>query len=113
MYQRPVHFMTIRITLPGRSIYARLGFKKGVTELKGAQKDKVDKAIDEAAEIIHLKGAARMVNLMRIDAAGVELEDGVLFSSGALKSCSWGRLQGRILWMPLLKPHHQTILPVQ
>lgn len=76
--------MTIRITLPVRSIYARLGFKKGVTELKGAQKDEVDKAIDEAAEIIHLKGAARMINLMRIDAAGVELEDGVLFSSGAL-----------------------------
>ena len=76
--------MTIRKTLPVRSIYARLGFRKGVTELKGAQKDEVDKDIDEAAEIIHLRGAARMINIMKIDAAGIELEDGVLISSEAL-----------------------------
>lgn len=84
MYQGPVHFMTIRITLPVRSIYARLGFRKGVTELKPAEKEKVDKTIEEAKDIVHLKGAARIIGILQVDHVGIELEDGIILSSSSL-----------------------------
>jgi cobalamin-dependent methionine synthase I len=76
--------MTIRITLPVRSIYARLGFRKGVTELKPAEKEKVDKTIEEAKDIVHLKGAARIIGILQVDHVGIELEDGIILSSSSL-----------------------------
>lgn len=76
--------MTIRITLPVRSIYARLGFRKGVTELKPAEKEKVDKTIEEAKDIVRLKGAARIIGILQVDHVGIELEDGIILSSSSL-----------------------------
>jgi hypothetical protein len=67
-----------------KAIYKRLGFKKGVTELNPAEEDKLVATIDEASRIVHLKGAACMLDLVRVDRSGVELEDKTVFTSSAL-----------------------------
>ena len=84
MFQGPVYFNAMRVPLPMKAIYKRLGFKKGVTELNPAQEDTLVATIDEAASVIHLKGAACMLDLVRVDRPGVELEDRTVFTSSAL-----------------------------
>ena len=84
MFQGPVYFNAMRVPLPMKAIYTRLGFKKGVTELNPAQEDKLVATIEEAANVIHLKGAACMLDLVRVDLSGVELEDRTVFTSSAL-----------------------------
>jgi len=84
MFQGPVYFNAMRVPLPMKAIYTRLGFKKGVTELNPAQEDKLVATIDEAAGAIHLKGAACMLDIVRVDRSGVELEDRTVFMSSAL-----------------------------
>jgi len=84
MFQGPVYFNAMRVPLPMKAIYKRLGFKKGVTELNPAEEDKLVATIDEASRVVHLKGAACMLDLVRIDRSGVELEDKTVFTSSAL-----------------------------
>ena len=84
MLQGPVYFNAMRVPLPMKAIYKRLGFKKGVTELSPAEEDKLVATIDEASRIVHLKGAACMLDLVRVDRSGVELEDKTVFTSSAL-----------------------------
>jgi hypothetical protein len=84
MFQGPVYFNVMRVPLPMKAIYKRLGFKKGVTELKPAEEDKLEATINEAFRIVHLKGAACMLDLSRVDQYGVELEDRTNFTSSAL-----------------------------
>jgi hypothetical protein len=84
MFQGPVYFNAMRVPLPIKGIYKRLGFKKGVTKLNPAEEDKLAATIDEASSIVHLKGAACMIDLVRIDRSGVELEGRTSFRSSAL-----------------------------
>jgi hypothetical protein len=84
MFQGPVYFNAMRVALPMKAIYKRLGFKKGVTELNPAEEEKLVAAIHEASGVVHLKGAACMLGLVRVDKSGVELEGGTIFSSSAL-----------------------------
>jgi cobalamin-dependent methionine synthase I len=74
----------MRVPLPVKAIYKRLGFKKGVTELNPAEEDKLAATIDEASSIVHLKGAASILDLVRADQSGVELEGRTNFTSSAL-----------------------------
>ena len=98
MFQGPVHFHAMRVSLPMKAIYKRLGFKKGITELNPAEEDKLVATIDEASGIVHLKGAACMLNLVRVDLSGVELEDRTNFTSsalaGMLSGCEQALLMG-------------------
>jgi hypothetical protein len=55
-----------------------------VTELKPAQEEELAAVITEAFSIVHLKGAACMLGLVRVDQSGVQLEDGTNFTSSAL-----------------------------
>jgi hypothetical protein len=84
MFQGPVYFHSMRVPLPIKAIYKRLGFKKGVTELNPVDEDKLVAAVEEAAGIVHLKGAACMLDLVMVDRSGVVLEDKTVFSSSAL-----------------------------
>ena len=84
MFQGPVYFHAMRVTLPMKAIYKRLGFKKGVTKLKPAEENKLVATINEALSVVHLKGAACMLDLVRVDRSGVELEDKTVFTSSAL-----------------------------
>jgi cobalamin-dependent methionine synthase I len=84
MFQGPFYFHAMRVPLPTKAIYKRLGFKKGVTELNRAEEDKLVAIIDEASRSVHLKGAACMLDIVRVDRSGVELEDRTVFTSSAL-----------------------------
>jgi hypothetical protein len=84
MFQGPFYFNVMRVRPPMKTIYKRLGFKKGVTELKPAQEEDLAAVITEAFSIVHLKGAACMLDLVRVDQSGVQMEDGTYFPSSAL-----------------------------
>lgn len=84
MLQKPVYFNAMRVALPIKAIYARLGFRKGMTAIRDAEKRRVEASIEEAAGIIHLRGAACVLGLVAVEKDGVELQDGTVFSSSAL-----------------------------
>ena len=46
----------MRVPLPMKAIYKRLGFKKGVTELNPAEEDKLVAIIDEASRSCSSQG---------------------------------------------------------
>ena len=98
MHHNPVHFQTMRVTTPQRSIYARLGYRAGKTAVKAEEKDRLNRTIQEAADLVHLKGAALVMGVVSRSSAGVELESGTFFESGALarmlKGCSQVLLMG-------------------
>jgi len=84
MLQKPVHFHSMRVVLPIKAIYARLGFRKGVTDIKAAQQEILAAVIGEAEGIVRLKGATLTLGLKNVDAHKVELEDSTVFESSAL-----------------------------
>jgi hypothetical protein len=84
MFGEPIHFQTIRIPIPRKAIYARLGFRKGLTRIKPGEQDMVDRYIDEGAGIVVLKGAARILPIRQIDDTGTVLEGGHTLPSSAL-----------------------------
>lgn len=98
MFEEPVHFTSIRIPVPRKAVYARMGFRKGLTRVSPEEQGRVDRYMDGAADIITLKGAARAVPVVRIDEAGTELSGGRLLPgrslSRMLSGCSHVLLMG-------------------
>lgn len=84
MLQGPVYFNAMRVELPIKAIYARLGFRKGMTAIRDAEKSRVEASIEDAVGIVQLRGAACVLGLMAVGKDGVELQDGTVFSSSAL-----------------------------
>ncbi len=55
-------FDSIVIPVPKEKIYRRLGYRKGMTRLHDREREDTERVIDEAADLIRLKGvAARLV----------------------------------------------------
>jgi len=79
-----MHFQNIRITMPLKSVYARLGFRRDRTEIKPSERESVNMMIDEAGDVVHLKGCARIMGIVRMDKDSIELENGTIFSSSLL-----------------------------
>jgi len=98
MYRVPIHFQAIRVRLPEREIFARLGFRKGLTSLSAAERETVSKTIEEASDLVLLKGAALVMDIRDRDDAGITLEGGTVFPSssltGMLAGCSGALLMG-------------------
>ena len=84
MFGEPVHFPTIRIPVPRKAIYARLGFRKGLTKIKPEEQEMVERYIEEASAIVALKGAATIIPILRSDDAQTVLDSGHILSSRAL-----------------------------
>jgi hypothetical protein len=84
MFAAAVHFQVIRIPVPQKSVYARLGFRAGMTLIKPQDQQMMDQYIQEAVDLIELKGSIRTVPVRQTSEAGVELENGVIFSSRSL-----------------------------
>ncbi|HPI92024.1 MAG TPA: hypothetical protein PLT09_04660 [Deltaproteobacteria bacterium] len=84
MYQGPNFFHSIRIQPPEKEIYARLGFRKGITELNPAERDAINRTIEDAAGLVSIKGAARVMGLRSVGENGVTLEDETVLPSRAL-----------------------------
>lgn len=84
MFGEPVHFTSMRIPVPRKAVYARMGFRKGLTRVRPEEHEKVERYMDEAAGIITLKGAACALPIVRIGEAGTELSGGRLLPGRAL-----------------------------
>lgn len=77
-------FDSITVSLPKDKIYSRLGFAKGKTHVSEEQIAMVQGYIQEAVDLIDLKGAALRVPITAIDEFRVRLLDGVIFESESL-----------------------------
>ncbi|MDD2388723.1 MAG: hypothetical protein PHP23_03205 [Desulfobacterales bacterium] len=86
-----VYFNSIPINAPKRKIYRRLGYREGVT-LVGEQRGReIDGYIDDASQLIDLKGAALRIPVTKRIASEMTLADGTVFQSEqlvrVLKNC--------------------------
>jgi len=79
-----IFFESISIPLPRKEIYRRLGFIKGVTEISSSQNEEIERFIQDALSLIHLKGAGLRMPVQEIKGAGIILAEDVTFESNQL-----------------------------
>jgi len=79
-----IFFESISIPLPRKEIYRRLGFIKGVTEISSSQKEEIERFIQDALSLIHLKGAGLRIPVQEIKGARIILAEDVTFESNQL-----------------------------
>jgi hypothetical protein len=60
-----VFFDPISIPVPHQSIYHRLGYRQGATRVSPAQEKEIEVFLNEAVELIHLKGAMRRCRIKK------------------------------------------------
>jgi hypothetical protein len=93
MFPEPLHFQTIRIPVPHKAVYARLGFRKGQTRIKAEEQRMVDQYIEDARRDIGLKGAARSLPIRQAGKEQTVLDGGYSFSGRALSHMLAGSTQ--------------------
>jgi hypothetical protein len=79
-----IFFESISIPLPRKEIYKRLGFIKGVTEISSSQKEEIERFIQDALSLIHLKGSGLRMPVQEIKGARIILAGDVTFESNQL-----------------------------
>jgi hypothetical protein len=79
-----VFFESISMPLPLKEIYRRLGFIKGVTEISSSQKEEIERFIQDALSLIHVKGAGLRMPVQEIKGARIILAGDVTFESNQL-----------------------------
>ena len=79
-----IFFESISIPLPRKEIYRRLGFMKGVTEISSSQKEEIERFIQDALSLIHVKGAGLRMLVQEIKGARIILAEDVTFESNQL-----------------------------
>jgi len=98
MFAEALHFQVIRIPVPQKSVYSRLGFRAGTTLIKSREQQMMDQFIQEAVDLIKLKGSIRTIPVKQAGESGIELENGVAFTSRSLSrmlhGCSQVLLMG-------------------
>jgi len=76
-----IDFETIRIDLPRKSIYRRLGYRRDATQISPRQTTEIENCMEEARSLISLKGTVLRLSIAEISPARVVLEGGVAFES--------------------------------
>jgi hypothetical protein len=79
-----IFFESISIPLPRKEIYKRLGFIKGVTEISSSQQEEIERFIQDALSLIHLKGSGLRMPVQEIKGARIILAGDVTFESNQL-----------------------------
>jgi len=78
----PVQFFSsINIQIPRKSIFKRLGYRKGVTQIIPDEMRELDESVEYAASLVRLKGAGKR---FKVDVEGmsrIHLETGSVFES--------------------------------
>jgi hypothetical protein len=77
-------YPNIRVPLPKRKIYKRLGFKNNTTLLDHVSEGEIDEAIERAADLITLRGRSLRLPLSRLDHDSLELDNSLRFVSTGL-----------------------------
>jgi len=83
-------FSAINIGLPQARIYSRLGYVWGKTRLGRKQKADVDEKINEAVSWISLQGAAREIEIERMNRREIYLPGGRILKSASLARLFFG-----------------------
>lgn len=73
-------------------IYKRLGYQREITEITPRQEEEINRYIQEARELVELKGAAKRFAVTSKNSGGVVLDGSITFESkqlaGLLKECN-------------------------
>ena len=77
-------FESISIPIPSKAIYKRLGFVRGVTEISSPQQEEIERYIQDALSLIHLKGASLRMSVQNIEDAKITLAGDAIFESRQL-----------------------------
>lgn len=80
----PQIFPSIPATLPIEAIYRRLGYKHGATRIPADQSAAIRRSLDDARELVTLKGTAVILPIRTDAAAVIEIEGEHSFESAAL-----------------------------
>lgn len=80
----PVIFQAIRIDMPIRAVYRRLGYQKGKTEITKEQLSEIEAALSDAASLVELKGSAILIPVREQKAVQLLLDTGEVFKSASL-----------------------------
>jgi len=80
----PIHYGSIRIRPPMSRIYARLGYRRSSTVLSEAEGDYIERIVQEASDLIELRGASLLLDMEGFSDAGVRLSGGVSLKSSTL-----------------------------
>ncbi len=77
-------FDAIPLRTPVREIYRRLGWRPGRTELPEERRREVDRCVREAESLIRLRGAARRIPVLSVEAGRTVLAGGEVLESAKL-----------------------------
>jgi hypothetical protein len=77
-------FDAIPLRAPVREIYRRLGWRPGRTELPEERRREVDRCVREAESLIRLRGAARRIPVLNVEAGRTVLAGGEVLESAKL-----------------------------
>ena len=77
-------FPNIRVSIPARKIFKRLGYIKNTTLLDQASQDDLESVIAAAHDIIVLKGRALRLPITKQDKNSIELDNSLRFASRKL-----------------------------
>lgn len=79
-----ITFERIPVEPPLEAIYRRLGYRKGLTQVRPGEAAAIGNRIDEACSLITLKGAARRLPILSRDAGRIGLPGGHALQSAQL-----------------------------
>lgn len=86
-----LHFFdSIAVKTPLDRVYARLGYREGVTQISPKQRQEIEADIDQAVSVLKLKGAARRISIVSKQPLRLELSKGVVFKSKLVDSVFTG-----------------------
>ena len=92
---------------PLAKIYARLGFKKKITQISGARQQQTDRHIADASSLISLKGVFLRLPVQENDGRATHLAGDLMFESKKLASflrdCSDAVLMGATAGSPIME----------
>ncbi len=80
----PVFFHAIRIDMPARAVYRRLGYQKGKTEITREQRSEIEATLGDAVSLVELKGSAVLIPVREQGAGQILLDTGELLKSASL-----------------------------
>ena len=83
---RLLFFNSINIPTPEESIYKRLGYRKGKTQILPRQKEEIERYIEDALSFIELKGAGILIPIQGAKPSRIVLSTRVTFKSTHLAS---------------------------
>ena len=67
--------------MPGREIFRRLGYRKGITRIGEDQKEVIEDYIEYALSLIHLRGAGRRISIKEKRFSNIVLSNSIVFES--------------------------------